>query len=148
MRATLPLIAAAALPLLAGCNDAREVSAAPPSVSYQVTGNDVSSANSRASSYCQQYGMAAQLQGVQPNGTGGLASYICTGAGVGSVGTGPAYGGTASAPYYSSPQPYYGSSAPPIDGTLGPAVQCADVLHQDRPGGSDYHGPPVPGCTP
>jgi hypothetical protein len=25
-------------------------------------------------------------------------------------------------------------------------VQCADSLHQDRPGGSDYHGPPVPGC--
>jgi len=32
----------------------------------------------------------------------------------------------------------YGSSAPP--------VQCADIFHQDRPGGSDYHGPPVPGC--
>lgn len=25
-------------------------------------------------------------------------------------------------------------------------VQCADWLHQDRPGGSDYHGPPVAGC--
>jgi hypothetical protein len=25
-------------------------------------------------------------------------------------------------------------------------VQCADFLHQARPGGSDYHGPPVPGC--
>lgn len=25
-------------------------------------------------------------------------------------------------------------------------VLCADPLHQDRPGGSDYHGPPVPGC--
>ncbi len=25
-------------------------------------------------------------------------------------------------------------------------VKCADPLHQDRPGGSDYHGPPVPGC--
>ena len=28
------------------------------------------------------------------------------------------------------------------------AVQCADPLHQDRPGGSDYRGPPVPGCKP
>ena len=27
-----------------------------------------------------------------------------------------------------------------------PRVPCADFLHQDRPGGSDYHGPPVSGC--
>ncbi len=26
------------------------------------------------------------------------------------------------------------------------AVQCADFLHQSRPGGTDYSGPPVPGC--
>jgi len=26
------------------------------------------------------------------------------------------------------------------------AVQCADTLHQDRPGGSDYKGKPVAGC--
>jgi hypothetical protein len=25
-------------------------------------------------------------------------------------------------------------------------VQCADTLHQNRPGGTDYHGPAVPGC--
>ena len=25
-------------------------------------------------------------------------------------------------------------------------VLCADATHQDRPGGSDYHGPAVPGC--
>lgn len=25
-------------------------------------------------------------------------------------------------------------------------VRCADALHQDRPGGSDYNGPPVAGC--
>jgi len=25
-------------------------------------------------------------------------------------------------------------------------VQCADALHQNRPGGTDYHGPPVAGC--
>lgn len=25
-------------------------------------------------------------------------------------------------------------------------VKCADFFHQDRPGGSDYKGPPVPGC--
>jgi hypothetical protein len=27
-------------------------------------------------------------------------------------------------------------------------VRCADWLHQSRPGGSDYHGPPVAGCRP
>ena len=25
-------------------------------------------------------------------------------------------------------------------------ILCADALHQDRPGGTDYHGPPVRGC--
>ena len=25
-------------------------------------------------------------------------------------------------------------------------VQCADALHQSRPGGTDYHGPAVAGC--
>jgi hypothetical protein len=25
-------------------------------------------------------------------------------------------------------------------------IQCADALHQNRPGGSDYTGPPVPMC--
>jgi hypothetical protein len=26
-------------------------------------------------------------------------------------------------------------------------VLCADALHQNRPGGTDYHGPAVAGCT-
>lgn len=26
-------------------------------------------------------------------------------------------------------------------------VQCADMLHQNRPGGTDYKGPPVPACN-
>jgi len=25
-------------------------------------------------------------------------------------------------------------------------LRCADAMHQNRPGGSDYHGPPVAGC--
>lgn len=25
-------------------------------------------------------------------------------------------------------------------------VLCADAMHQDRPGGTDYHGPAVSGC--
>jgi hypothetical protein len=28
----------------------------------------------------------------------------------------------------------------------GGGMKCADTLHQDRPGGSDYTGKPVPGC--
>ena len=28
----------------------------------------------------------------------------------------------------------------------GRKVQCADAMHQNRPGGTDYHGPPVAGC--
>jgi hypothetical protein len=42
------------------------------------------------------------------------------------------------------------AGAPPPAGPAKEAparrVECADWLHQDRPGGSDYHGPPVPGC--
>jgi hypothetical protein len=35
----------------------------------------------------------------------------------------------------------------PDDQAAPPAVvRCADPLHQNRPGGSDYKGPPVPGC--
>ncbi|HZS82378.1 MAG TPA: hypothetical protein VFA50_05880 [Stellaceae bacterium] len=140
MRAVFPLLALSAV-LAAGCaNRAQEVSSTPPSVSYQVVGNDVAQANRRAAGYCQQYGMSAQLQGVAPSGTGNVASYICTGT--------PYYG--SSSPQYSN-QPYYGSSQgyanePYYGGAVAPPVRCADALHQNLPGGSDYHGPPVPGC--
>ena len=30
--------------------------------------------------------------------------------------------------------------------TVARHIRCADWLHQNRPGGSDYHGPPVAGC--
>jgi predicted small secreted protein len=30
----------------------------------------------------------------------------------------------------------------------GNAPGCADALHQDRPGGTDYRGPRDPGCEP
>lgn len=30
--------------------------------------------------------------------------------------------------------------------SAAPHPKCADFFHQDRPGGSDYHGPPVAGC--
>ena len=43
-----------------------------------------------------------------------------------------------------------GRAAPPQAAAAKPApehrVPCADWIHQDRPGGTDYRGPPVPGC--
>jgi hypothetical protein len=122
MRTALPMIAV--LGLFAACaNEPREVSATAPSVSYQVTGNDLSHSNASAARYCQQYGAAARLQGVQPSGSGSVTTYACDGA----------------ASSNASTTPYYGSS-------MAPAVQCADLFHQDRPGGSDYRGPRVTGC--
>jgi peptidoglycan hydrolase-like protein with peptidoglycan-binding domain len=41
-----------------------------------------------------------------------------------------------------APQPTYGRM--PV--VSAQPVQCADFLHQGRPGGTDYQGPPVPGC--
>jgi predicted small secreted protein len=32
------------------------------------------------------------------------------------------------------------------DMQAGNAPECADMLHQDRPGGTDYKGPPDPRC--
>jgi len=39
-------------------------------------------------------------------------------------------------------------ATPPRYPTPHVSVACADVLHPDRPGGWEYHGPPVPGCLP
>ncbi|HEX3498816.1 MAG TPA: hypothetical protein VHT04_05785 [Stellaceae bacterium] len=132
MRATLSLLAA--LGLLAGCATQppppQAVAAAPPSVSYQVYGNDVAQANVQADGYCQQYGMYANLQSVQPNGPQSVATYVCGGSRVSSAA--PSYG----APY-GAPPPPYAAAAP---------IRCADPLHQGLPGGTDYRGPPVPGC--
>ncbi len=36
------------------------------------------------------------------------------------------------------------SPAPPPAAPV--VIRCADALHQNRPGGSDYKGPPVPEC--
>src|SRR5438067_12598927 len=113
MRATLSLLAAVGL--LAGCTNQPEapqaVAAAPPSVSYQVYGNDVAQANAQADGYCQQYGMYANLQGVQPNGTQSIATYVCGGSRVSSAApsysTQPAY---STQPYAAPPPPYTASA--------------------------------------
>jgi hypothetical protein len=147
MRATLSLLAAVGL--LAGCANPSEpqaVAAAPPSVSYQVYGNDVAQANAQADGYCQQYGMYANLQGVQPNGAQSIATYVCGGSRVSSVApsysTQPAY----STQPYAAPPPPYTAAAPYNGAPPGSVVRCADPLHQGLPGGTDYHGPPVAGC--
>jgi len=112
---------------LAACagQQAEAVDASPPTVSYNVTGNDTTSANAQAAEYCRPYGMVAELQGIQPSGSRQLARYIC----VSHSGASGPQAGTI-----------YGSTAP------SPGIECADWMHQGRPGGTDYHGPPVPGC--
>lgn len=141
MRATMTLVIAVGS--LVGCasQQPREVNATPPTVSYQVSGNDISQANAQADRYCAQYGMFSNLQSLQPNGSQSLATYSCSGTRVGSA-TPQYYGSTA--PYPATPYaaaPYYGNSAAPVA-----TVRCADPLHQDLPGGTDYRGPPVYGC--
>jgi hypothetical protein len=140
MRATLTLLAA--LGLLNACasesSPPQAVAASPPSISYQVYGSDVAQANAQADGYCQQYGMYANLQGVQPNGAQSVATYVCGGSHVSS----------ATPPYVNGapPQPYT-AAAPPISAPPpGSAIRCADPMHQNLPGGTDYHGPPVYGC--
>ncbi|HEX9489823.1 MAG TPA: hypothetical protein VF930_06030 [Stellaceae bacterium] len=72
-------IALLAIPaLLTACSGPSEVAAAPPSVSYQVTGNDVGQAGVNAERYCQQYGRSAQFQGIQTTGSGNVAVYNCS----------------------------------------------------------------------
>jgi hypothetical protein len=128
MRAAIPLLAAVAL--LGGCSSGppQQVNATAPSISFRVTDNNVAEADASASRYCQQYGTASRLVTVGSDGAGRVATYTCGAA-------------TAAQPLYTQPA-YVGSgtSAPPV------VVQCADTFHQDRPGGSQYYGPAVPGC--
>jgi hypothetical protein len=158
MRATLTLLAA--LGSLAACVNQspppppQAVAATPPSISYQVYGNDVAQANAQADGHCQQYGMYANLQGVQPNGAQSIATYVCGGSRVSSAA--PPYGApyntynNGTPPLYNAynngapPPPY--TAAAPYNSAPAPAVRCADPMHQGLPGGTDYRGPPVYGC--
>jgi hypothetical protein len=140
--AAVSLLAVAAV--LAGCaTDSQPVSQSAPSVSYRVPpNNDVTQANANAARYCQQYNAGAQLQGIQAGPSGNVALYSCTGA-PGAV------AGSIAAPAYAQPgYPPSGYATQPGYGATLPPVQCADPLHQDRPGGTDYYGPPVPQCPP
>jgi len=42
----------------------------------------------------------------------------------------------------------YSGAYPPSYGTAAPLEPygCADWMHQNRPGGTDYYGPPIYGC--
>ncbi|HEX7966737.1 MAG TPA: hypothetical protein VF502_00855 [Stellaceae bacterium] len=77
MRTVFPLLAG--LALLAACSGPPQASATPPTVSYQVTGNDVGQAGVQAQRYCQQYGRSAQFQGIQTTASGNVAVYSCSG---------------------------------------------------------------------
>jgi hypothetical protein len=133
-----------------------------PAVAYtdapQAPTVDADSAAS-AAAYCQRYGKVAQLQSVQPPNAGNTAFYNCvstapTAYGAGPYGTAPTQvyqTQTYPAPIYQPPGPVYGTApvynGPTYNGgSAAPVVRCADPLHQDRPGGTDYRGPPVPGC--
>jgi hypothetical protein len=113
------------LPVLAAaCSDSpREVASTPPAVSYEIPNGDLSQATARASSYCRQYGLTPQLQATQQSGSGRVASYSCVASGDGCSGV------TAGS-------------------TVTPLPPCADTLHQNRPGGTDYKGPPIAACSP
>ena len=76
MRALLPLLAACVV--LAGCSEApQQINSSPPTVTYQVTGNDVSEANAKAQNYCAQYNRHALFEGVQATSWGKVAVYRC-----------------------------------------------------------------------
>jgi hypothetical protein len=148
-RAILAIAGLAGLSALAACvPDNSQVSASPPTVSYRVSGTDISQANVSAAQYCQNYGTAAQYQGLQAMSAGNVAVYSCNGAPVATSGSSapPPYSPQpyGSPPPYSAPRDAGPSYAPPPGGT----VTCADRFHQSLPGGTDYYGPPVPGCPP
>jgi hypothetical protein len=103
------------------------VSATPPTISYRVSGSDMSQTNFSASRYCQRYGTGAQYHGLQQTPSGNVAVYDCAGPMAATAG---------------STMPSEPSAA-----DVGPATECGSFLHQDRPGGSDYAGPPGAACS-
>lgn len=129
--AALPVLAACAA--LAACaGQPNEVSSSPPTVSYQIPGNNAAATNAEAQNHCAQYGRGAQYRGTQATEAGEVAVYSCDGP-------------TASS-MSAAPVPLSGSTLPP--GAAAAPPLCADALHEDRPGGTDYDGPPVAGCPP
>jgi uncharacterized protein YceK len=105
MRTVLPLLAACAV--LAGCSQVpQQINSSPPTVTYQVTGNDVSAANAEAQNFCARYNRHALFQGVQATSWGKVAVYRCDSA----------------APSAGAPPPSSGSTVvgPPGGAAVGP----------------------------
>jgi hypothetical protein len=76
MRTLLPVLAACVV--LAGCSEAPpQIKSSPPTITYQVTGNDVSEANAKAQNFCAQYNTRALFEGVQATSWGKVAAYRC-----------------------------------------------------------------------
>ena len=95
MRSVLTICGAAAF-ALAGCTAAQQVSSTPPTynpptVSYQITGGDMTAANAQAASYCQRYNGTARLM----SAANGQATYQCVGANTNSTVLAPQPGGPA-----------------------------------------------------
>jgi len=92
----LALVAAAILAACGPTATTRQVNSispvvTPPTVTYQVIGNDLSQANANAIAFCRQYGMGAVSQGVTVRGSDNLATYSCSDQiVVGAVATAPA----------------------------------------------------------
>lgn len=144
LRSVLSGFSILALGVLSACGGSgpRQVSSAPPTVAYRVPGNDVSQANVAAADYCRQYGMGARLQTVQRQGSENIAHYSCAGTPVASIA--PSYSNAYAIPV--QPQTYPAPVGAQAYAVPTEPVKCADFFHQDRPGGTDYYGPPVPGC--
>lgn len=73
---SLPLLAGAlmAMTALSSCSTGpSRVSSTAPTVSYNVTGNDLRQANARAADYCDRFDQRPHLQSVQS----GVATYSC-----------------------------------------------------------------------
>jgi hypothetical protein len=90
MRIVLTLVASCIT--VAACTGSRNVSSPPPTVSYKVTGNNVSRANVKAQNYCAHYGRSALLKEIQPVPSGKVAVYSCEGATTADHGSAPLAG--------------------------------------------------------
>src|SRR5882724_4569887 len=113
MRATVTLLAV--LGSLAACADRSappQAAATPPSISYRVDGADIAPANALADGYCRQYGMYANLQGVQPNGMQSVATYVRGGSRVSSADSPDGTYNNGAAPPYSAAAPYNSAPVP------------------------------------
>jgi len=74
--ALLPVLAACGV--LAGCSQApQQINSSPPTVTYQVTGNDVSEADAEAQNYCARSNRHAVFEGVKATSWGKAAVYRC-----------------------------------------------------------------------